>query len=62
MHTLRGYGIGTLLGMAIERLIFIGYLIVRLITPGDTQPLVAELANMGYGIARLEVPKVLPPQ
>ena len=51
---LAGYGIGTLLGMEIEKMISIGYVIVRLITPGDTQPLVTELAKLGYGITKLE--------
>jgi len=51
---LGGYGIGTLLGMEIEKMISIGYVIVRLITPGDPQPLISELAKLGYGITRIE--------
>jgi len=51
---LAGYGIGTLLGMEIEKMISIGDVIVRLITPGDTQALVSELAKAGYGTTRIE--------
>jgi uncharacterized protein YebE (UPF0316 family) len=47
---LAGYGIGTLLGMEIEKMISIGYVIVRLITPSDPQPLISELATCGYGM------------
>lgn len=51
---LAGYGIGTLLGMQIENMISIGYVIVRLITPGDPQPVIARLSTLGYGMTRIE--------
>ena len=51
---LAGYGIGTLLGMQIENMISIGHVIVRLITPGDPQPVIANLATLGYGMTRIE--------
>jgi len=51
---LAGYGIGTVLGMAIENLISIGYVIVRLITPGDPQALMSRLSTLGYGMTRIE--------
>lgn len=51
---LAGYGIGTLLGMQIENMISIGHVIVRLITPGDPQPLIANLSTLGYGMTRIE--------
>jgi uncharacterized protein YebE (UPF0316 family) len=51
---LAGYGIGTLLGMEIEKMISIGYVIVRLITPADPQPLITELSTCGYGMTRIE--------
>lgn len=51
---LAGYGIGTLLGMQIENMISIGYVIVRLITPGDPQPVIAQLSTLGYGMTRIE--------
>jgi len=51
---LAGYGIGTLLGMEIEHRLSIGYAIVRLITPVDPQPLITELATMGFGMTRIE--------
>lgn len=51
---LAGYGIGTLLGMQIENMISIGYVIVRLITPGDAQPVMASLSTLGYGMTRIE--------
>ena len=51
---LAGYGIGTLLGMEIEKMISIGHVIVRLITPADPQPLISELATCGYGMTRIE--------
>lgn len=51
---LAGYGIGTLLGMEIEKMISLGHVIVRLITPDDPQPLIAELATKGYGMTRIE--------
>jgi len=51
---LAGYGIGTLLGMQIENMISIGHVIVRLIMPGDSQPIVANLSKLGYGMTRIE--------
>ena len=51
---LAGYGIGTVLGMAIENLISIGYVIVRLITPADPQTLMSRLSTLGYGMTRIE--------
>lgn len=51
---LAGYGIGTLLGMEIEKIISLGHVIVRLITPDDPQPLITNLAGLGYGMTRLE--------
>lgn len=51
---LAGYGVGTLLGMEIEKLISIGYVIVRLITPQDPQQMVTVLATHGYGMTRIE--------
>ena len=51
---LAGYGIGTLLGMQIENMISIGYVIVRLITPSDPQPLITRLSALGYGMTRIE--------
>ncbi|NMB78109.1 MAG: DUF2179 domain-containing protein, partial [Methanomicrobiales archaeon] len=51
---LAGYGIGTLLGMEVERMISLGNVIVRLITPGDPQPMIAELSSLGYGMTRIE--------
>ena len=51
---LAGYGIGTLAGMQSENMISIGYVIVRLITPGDPQPIVSSLSTLGYGMTRIE--------
>jgi len=51
---LAGYGIGTVLGMQIENIISIGYVIVRLIAPDDPQPLIAQLSTLGYGMTRIE--------
>jgi uncharacterized protein YebE (UPF0316 family) len=51
---LAGYGIGTLLGMEIEKMISLGHVIVRLITPEDPQPLIVHLAGLGYGMTRIE--------
>ncbi len=51
---LAGYGIGTLLGMEIEKMISLGHVIVRLITPDDPQPLIADLSTHGYGMTRIE--------
>jgi uncharacterized protein YebE (UPF0316 family) len=51
---LAGYGLGTLLGMEIEKMISLGHVIVRLITPEDPQPLITELSTLGYGMTRIE--------
>ena len=51
---LAGYGIGTLPGMEIEKMISLGYVIVRLITPADPQPIISELSKLGYGMTRIE--------
>ncbi|OPY36440.1 MAG: hypothetical protein A4E35_01979 [Methanoregula sp. PtaU1.Bin051] len=51
---LAGYGIGTLIGIRIEDWISIGYVIVRIITPADPQPVTARLAELGYGMTRIE--------
>jgi uncharacterized protein YebE (UPF0316 family) len=51
---LAGYGLGTLLGMEIEKMISLGHVIVRLITSEDPQPLIAKLAGLGYGMTRIE--------
>jgi uncharacterized protein YebE (UPF0316 family) len=51
---LAGYGIGTLLGMQIENMISIGHVIVRLIMPGDPQPVISNLSKLGYGMTRIE--------
>jgi uncharacterized protein YebE (UPF0316 family) len=51
---LAGYGLGTLLGMEIERMISLGHVIVRLITPGDPQSMITELSTLGYGMTRIE--------
>lgn len=51
---LAGYGIGTMLGMQIENIISLGYVIVRLITPADPQPLITEISTLGYGMTRIE--------
>lgn len=51
---LAGYGIGTLFGMQIENMISIGYVIVRLITPADPQPVISRLSTLGYGMTRIE--------
>ena len=40
--------------MAIEKRISLGHVMVRLITPGDSQPLVSRLAGLGYGMTRIE--------
>jgi uncharacterized protein YebE (UPF0316 family) len=51
---LAGYGLGTLAGMHIEKMISLGHVIVRLITPADPQSLITELAALGYGMTRIE--------
>jgi uncharacterized protein YebE (UPF0316 family) len=40
--------------MEIEKMISLGHVIVRLITPEDPQPLIANLAGLGYGMTRIE--------
>jgi uncharacterized protein YebE (UPF0316 family) len=49
-----GYGIGTLLGTEIEKIISIGSVIVRLITRDDPAELIERLSKQGYGLTRLE--------
>ncbi|PKL69238.1 MAG: hypothetical protein CVV30_06595 [Methanomicrobiales archaeon HGW-Methanomicrobiales-1] len=51
---LAGYGLGTLLGMEIEKMISLGYVIVRIFIPVDPRPLITELATLGYGMTRIE--------
>ncbi len=51
---LAGYGIGTLAGMHIEKMISLGHVIVRLISPADPQSLITELSALGYGMTRIE--------
>ena len=43
-----------MLGMQIENMISLGHVIVRLITPGDPQPLITELSALGFGMTRIE--------
>jgi uncharacterized protein YebE (UPF0316 family) len=40
--------------MEIEKMISLGHVIVRLITPEDPQPLISKLAGLGYGMTRIE--------
>jgi hypothetical protein len=40
--------------MEIEKMISLGHVIVRLIIPDDPQPLIANLAGLGYGMTRIE--------
>lgn len=40
--------------MEIEKMISLGYVIVRLIIPDDLQPLITNLAGLGYGMTRIE--------
>ncbi|MDO9323714.1 MAG: DUF2179 domain-containing protein, partial [Methanoregula sp.] len=40
--------------MEIEKMISLGYVIVRLFIPVDPQPLISELATLGYGMTRIE--------
>lgn len=49
-----GYGIGTLLGMEIEKKIGIGNVIMRIIGPKDPDVLVQRLADLGFGVTRVE--------
>ena len=51
---LAGFGLGTLLGMEIEKIITLGYVIVCLLIPVDHQPLISELATLGYVMTRIE--------
>lgn len=48
-----GYGIGTILGMEIEKKIGIGSVVVRIISPKDPEVLVQQLADLGFGITRV---------
>lgn len=48
-----GYGIGTLLGMEIEKKIGIGNVIVRIISPKDPEGLMQRLGDLGFGITRV---------
>jgi uncharacterized protein YebE (UPF0316 family) len=40
--------------MEIEKMISLGHVIVRLITPEDPHQLITELAALGYGMTRIE--------
>jgi len=51
---LAGYGLGTQLGMEIEKRISLGHVMVRLITGGDSQQIIGRLAGLGYGMTRIE--------
>ena len=35
-------------------MISIGHVIVRLITPGDPQPMITDLSTLGFGMTRIE--------
>jgi len=48
-----GYGIGTLIGMEIEDRISLGNVVVRIIAPGDPDPLMERLCKAGFGVTRL---------
>jgi uncharacterized protein YebE (UPF0316 family) len=48
-----GYGIGTLIGMEIEDRISLGNVVVRIISPGDPDPLMERLCKSGFGVTRL---------
>ncbi|HOX34416.1 MAG TPA: DUF5698 domain-containing protein [Methanoregulaceae archaeon] len=48
-----GFGIGTLLGMEIEKKIGIGNVIVRIISPKDPEMLMQRLGDLGFGITRV---------
>jgi uncharacterized protein YebE (UPF0316 family) len=48
-----GYGIGTVLGMALETRIAIGSVIVRIFNPKDPDAMVEQLGRMGFGITRV---------
>ena len=48
-----GYGIGTLLGMEIEKKIGIGNVIVRIISPKEPEILMQRLGDLGFGITRI---------
>jgi len=48
-----GYGIGTLLGMEIEKKIGIGNVVVRIISPKDPDMLMQRLGELGFGITRI---------
>jgi len=48
-----GYGIGTLLGMELEKKIGIGNAVVRIISPKDPDGLMQRLGDLGFGITRV---------
>ena len=48
-----GYGIGTLIGMEMEDRISLGNVVVRIISPGDPDPLLERLCKAGFGVTRL---------
>jgi len=49
-----GFGIGTLLGNEIEKMISIGSVIVRLISMEDPAPMIERFTRMGYGLTKLQ--------
>jgi Uncharacterized protein conserved in bacteria len=49
-----GYAAGTVLGMDIEDRLKFGHVIVRIITRSDTEGMMRELREKGFGITRME--------
>lgn len=49
-----GYAIGTVVGMDVEDRLKFGHVIVRIITRSDTEAMMRELRDKGFGITRLE--------
>lgn len=49
-----GFGIGTFIGILIEKKIAIGMSIIRIITQKDATELINHLSSMGYGITSLD--------
>jgi uncharacterized protein YebE (UPF0316 family) len=49
-----GYAIGTVVGMDVEDRLKFGHVIVRIITRSDTEGMMRELREKGFGITRLE--------
>jgi uncharacterized protein YebE (UPF0316 family) len=49
-----GYAIGTIVGMDVEDRLKFGHVIVRIITRSDTEGMMRELREKGFGITRLE--------